>query len=357
MEIYWILFFIPLMCFVLQSSSVELQSKKWYYFIVFLYCLIGALRSESVGTDTPHYVDIIKGITYGNKVNLKALSSVYAMSNDPFFYWFYGHVYILFGHSLLGLFTFHTLLHWSLIGKAIQKHADNLFLALLVLIAFRFSDLYLNAMRQGISIAIVLFSYRFIINRQVKYFLFCMILATILHKSTLLFLPVYWLYGSKYINISKQYIFILIIAFFALKGVLFNQVFRYLFIGNQYELYLKVTYEHGILYYILYIVTFLLCLYGIDNTKKENIFLLFLCLCAVLLQTICLENPIFNRVSAIYSIYFVLLVPRVYSETTNKYKDMAQIITLLVFIFFVALYVLGGPAPGIVPFKSNLLNI
>lgn len=72
--------------------------------------------------------------------------------------------------------------------------------------------------RQTVAVSILLFSVKYIIDRNLKAFILLIILATLLHRSSLIFLPCYWLYN---INIKlRTYIIILVgcslIAFFLL---------------------------------------------------------------------------------------------------------------------------------------------
>lgn len=66
-------------------------------------------------------------------------------------------------------------------------------------------------LRQGIAIAITIYSLRYIVDRNIKMFLLCLILATTMHSTALLFLPAYWI--AK-INWSNKIMYILICLMF-----------------------------------------------------------------------------------------------------------------------------------------------
>lgn len=63
-------------------------------------------------------------------------------------------------------------------------------------------------MRQGIGTAICVFSVRYIIKRDLWRYLICMFIALGMHKSTVIFLPAYWIATLPFMN--KQWIPILI---------------------------------------------------------------------------------------------------------------------------------------------------
>ena len=322
------------------------RHNVYFYFLLLCFVTICALRHVSVGTDTPMYIETITSIVHNNKIYLDDLE-YYGQGRDPIFWYVYGTVYLLSG-SILGVFLFHGIVHWTLIGIALKKNTSFVFLALAVMIAFRFSDFYLNAMRQGISMSLILFSYLYIKNRKLIYYLCVLSIAVLFHGSSLLFLPMYWVYNFSFENLSKKKIALFLSLAIAFSSMIYKYFLIYLF-QDSYSIYLNAQESHGVLYFALYLVSFVLCALNSDLKDKETKFLLIVCLIAVILQSATFSNPIFNRISAVYSIYFALLVPRVTSDVCGKHKSNAP--QYLVVTMLLLLYIAGGPAPGIVPYK------
>lgn len=344
MLIYWIIFILTLIGAVQDRG----KNKNNVYFYFLLSCLVAicALRHISVGTDTPLYTGTITSIVHNNKIYLDDLE-YYGQGRDPIFWYVYGTVYLLSG-SILGVFFFHGIVHWALIGITLKKNTSFVCLALAVMIAFRFSDFYLNAMRQGISVALILFSFLYIKNRKLIYYLCVLSIAVLFHGSSLLFLPMYWVYNISFEKLSKKKIVFLLLMAIAFSSLIYKYVLINLF-QDSYAIYLNEQKSHGVLYFALYLVSFVLCVLNVNLKDKETRFLLIVCLIAVILQAATFSNPIFTRISAIYSIYFSLLIPRVTSNVCDKYKSNTP--QYLVVAMLLLLYIVGGPAPGVVPYK------
>lgn len=339
---YWLLFIAVFLCFIF----VKVESPKAsivFFIIIACEVLLGGLRGLSVGTDTNHYVAILQSIGKGDSSKYS-----YVTSRDSVFWHIYGYAYMFFRNYTI-IFFLHSLLNWSIVSSSIRKVSTNCFLALLVYISFRYSDMHLSGMRQGIAMAFVIFSFKYILERNAWKFIFIILISTAFHKSALIALPIYWIFYYDIKKIQPLYVFILIGVFFFARYILYNNLFSLLLQNETYDIYLKTTYEHGYLYYILYLVAFILCYIFHDKEDEHSSKLLLLAFIGVLLQSITLANPIFNRVSIYFTISFIFLIPRVYTFNSNRYG--MQVPTLFISIFLIGLYTLGGPAPGIVPYR------
>lgn len=341
---YWIIF-----CYILFTFWFSRYYKSnlniLFFIAIGIEILLGGLRDISVGTDTENYISILESIISNGKVNID--DSEFA-SRDSFFWYLYGTI-LLICQNYSGLFLLHSALNWILFAFSIKNISKNIYVAFLVYITFRFSDLHLSAMRQGISLVILLYAFKYIVNRKLPNYILLVLFAMLFHKSAIIALPLFWLYSLKIENIKKIHIAVLCIIFFLLKNTLYNYIFSYLLQNETYELYLKIEMSHGILYYTLYVISFTFCLLFYDKKDRISNGLLIFVLLGVCLQSITLVNPIFNRLSVFYTVFFTLLIPRVYCYNCLKYNK--SIPTVIISFFFILLYIIGGPAPGVVPYK------
>lgn len=341
---YWVVFILALLCFYFVEEKSP-YAPIVFFMIVGCEVFLGGLRGLSVGTDTSHYISILRSISMGDNINL---AKSFVTHRDVTFWTIYGYIYMFFkGFTIL--FIIHSLLNWSVASSAIKSISTNCFLALLIYIAFRFSDLHLSGMRQGIALAFVMYSHKYIIGRNIWKYMCVILLATTFHKSAFIAFPLYWIFLFDIKKIPALYIFILIGIFFFARNILYSNIFSMLLQNETYDIYLRSNVEHGHLYYMLYIVSFSLCYLFYNKEDGLSSKLLLFAFIGVLLQSITLANPIFNRVSIYFTISFVFLIPSIYSYNSEKYGR--QVPTLLISVFLLSLYVLGGPAPGIVPYK------
>lgn len=346
MLIYWLNFISIIFLGILFLNN---RNKRYYnvsfFIIVTIQICISALRNFSVGTDTPLYTESIIP-----EICAKTIKAIWLEEKDPLFYIFIKLIRYL-GDSYSIYFTALALIFWTLSAVTIKKYGQNIFLAFLVFIAFRFSDFPMNAMRQGVAIAFVFFSFKYIIEKKLILFSITILVASLFHKTALIFLPAYFL---QFININKYWRYLPFIGLFFLvaNNFLYNNFFSIIFkVDPHYELYATVKEEHGILNYLLYLTSFILCYLFAGRLKNRRIvgILLNLTFIGVLLQTICLSNPAFNRISIYFSQFFTLLIP--YICFSIGLRSSYSNAFLFWVVFLLTLYILGGPAPGIVPYS------
>lgn len=106
--------------------------------------------------------------------------------------------------------------------------------------------------RQSIAVSIVLFSYIFILNKKKKGFIICILVATLVHTSSIMALPIYWIYYS---NIKWKYVitllvFVLIIGIYS-SGVWLRDIsVIHPFIEYKINNYLNASESNADLAYI-----------------------------------------------------------------------------------------------------------
>ncbi len=331
--------------FLVKTLSKDKNIETIGFFIVVLFAIsLGCLRSNLVGTDTPGYVRDMP-ITVSQSV-----SSIIEYERDPFF-WILIKFLFLFSDSYTLYFSVLAIVFWAFSALVIKKYSQEIFLGLLIFITFRFSDFYLNAMRQGFSIAIVMYSIKYIFEKKPVHFVITVLIASLFHNSALFFL---FAYPLQYIQLQKMkwMLLVLFILVFLTKGWLYNYVFKSLVAeSGQYGMYANVESDHGILYLSLYTVTFLICAFFMrrfENNRTFNI-LFNLVYVGLLLQVITLKNVGFARIAVYYTQYFVLIVPMLYKQMVKDYGETKSFAFWSIFV--IGLYIAGGPAPGVVPYK------
>ena len=102
-----------------------------------------------------------------------------------------------------------------LLAKSIYDHS-HLPMVTFMLVLVPFFLLGLSQVRQGLSLAFIVYSYTFVKNRQLIPFLGILVLASGFHFSALFFLPIYFLAHKK---ISLKFTVISIFAFLLLESV------------------------------------------------------------------------------------------------------------------------------------------
>lgn len=185
--------------FLFFGSILELfqyRGKKLVFTLVSAIALIILCGFRfNVGADYPSYRELFVGFsiytTYGD-VFAKA---VFQQSTEQIEW-----IFVLINKIVFDLgFPFHiltfvmALIAITLKSTTIYKFSPLPALSMLLYFmpVFFFEDS--GQMRQGVGIAICVFSYQYIVKRNLPMFLICVYLALGFHKTSIVFLPAYWL--------------------------------------------------------------------------------------------------------------------------------------------------------------------
>ena len=332
MEIYllnYLLIIIETIIFQLIPSLKK--HKKVFLNIVFIQLfLLLALRKDNVATDLDAYKRVFFEVSNTSWKNL--FSS---------FYW--EPLYILLCKLVSScICNFNVFLIvvaiLSLIGPYffILKYSKNFYLSTIMFVGMYFYSFHFFALRQIIALSILLISIKFADERMLFKFIGLVLIATLFHKSSLLFCIIYPLYN---INFSKRnfiiYIFSLIVCLFA-KDVITNFVVSIIY--SNYSTWVNT--DGGYFLFILFIFVMLFTIYldkYIINEKSKSIYLCFFV--AIILQVLAISSNPFARLVLDYYIVLIVMIPNSIMDTkilTEKQKSLLCIGTIIaISIFFI----------------------
>lgn len=220
------------------------QKKRNRIVFITLCCvqwvLISGLRADSVGADTENYLKLFDEHISMSWSELWRNVKLYYAGNEAVADYEIG--YVVF-EKLLSLVTTSHLVYKLLIatifmvpfGIYVYKNSEDPFLSFLVYDALMYNMFSLTGYRQVVSVAIaILLGYEFVKKRKFIPFLLLVLIASLFHKSTLIFLVFYFLANKK---ITTQYLLgtlaVVVVLIFARNSV-FNYV-KYLVGYEQYS--------------------------------------------------------------------------------------------------------------------------
>lgn len=327
-------------------------SKMILVFSILIPSLFATFRM--VGTDTPVYYSKF------NSLNGKSLSDIFftegfkEAGNSLFIY--IGNLVDSFNVYLF-LYSFFTLLFIGLALKSLIREdlmGISFFLYLCI-----FYPASLNTMRQSLAVAIVFFSYKFILSKSFFHFFLWVIIAMQFHISSIVVLPVYWLINKeKKVNWSV-FLTIFIIIIVAIMN--FQQIFYWIsliFNNERYISYADYTESmNSRLFFLnLVIFIFLIVVYRITETKDNNTNYYFILLLVGLTMGITgFISPFIKRISIFFDIVQILLIPKIAilaSSKNNKYL-MLFFVYLFGVTYFIVFYVWLGFS-DIVPYIIDI---
>lgn len=249
-----------------------------------------------------------------------------------------GFRYILKIGSWLGDFK------WSLLIIAIvntfayvslaKKYSPYIMVSLIIFLLGSVQSFFV--LRQHLAIAITIFSYAYIINRDWKKFCLLMILAFSFHQTALVFIPVYFIYGIK----STRILNIVLVVLFAFLIITFTQLLNNFATSLQgYDGYIDSNESNitALLISACYLFTYIFFLR--ENVYTQGFERLVFILLAINFMML-LSGYTFtgiNRLLMYYSVANILTVPitMIYIERSPiRYAYCAFVLLLLTYMFY-----------------------
>ena len=311
----------------IKEKAIYEKSPHKYSFFLMVCCwlplfLVSALRWE-VGTDFDGvylrgFVSIANGGTFPWEAGYIFLNkAVSTVSNDPAW------IFILTSFIFL-TFTF----------KSIYDSSVDIRLSILLLVVDGFYFQSMNGIRQWITLAMFLYSIKFIRDKKFVPYLVVILLASTIHLSALIFIPVYFFCQLRIP--PRKGISILLISIVCMPFV--RNVFFYIVSLTKYKWYLDSSYNKMNYSITDTIVGFILVFLGYfyyKNSKGDKTYsiLMNLQLLALIFSLYSAVIILADRLVPCFTASQLLLIPEILSQEKNR--KTRTILTILIMTFFI----------------------
>lgn len=338
--------FLVILYFLSELPSKTKQKSFFCVFSVLGLILVSGLRSIELGYDTENYLnsfhessnismgEIIKSF-WGNYFTADYLS------RDPGFAVF---------EKIISLFTssdqIYLLLVASLciipIGMLIfnkTRDKKDAFLAFMYYVFFYFNYIPNSAIRQSISLGILLLAYKFIEKERNLYALLFVLLASTIHKSSLVFLLLLLLHSLKLHKFLFKYALVLYGVFLFFYQALTPYIV--LLFGDVYSNYVSSDFFSGtersytfiIFLTLIYLMTLIPVIIGKEKNFENNKIMYLSSAMALSLTPFMLITPTILRITVYFAVYNFVLIPhsvRLYKTTLAKLIYISLILLFLI---------------------------
>ena len=356
MWLYLLLFLIPALTYKLSKNG---QNKVFLMvYVAFLAIFVG--MSDMFGG----YDRYIYGEVFDSIADTTTMGGDYGRAFADFFPSEQGYILL---NIVLSWFTANryvfiliiTLLTFTCLYQSLRRYCDNYPYAVVLFLAlwFYFSFTYL---RQVLGATVVWLGIRYILKRQLWKFLIVWFIAYKLHKSALLFLPLYFIPIKKYstktiFGVMLALLFIGISplpnALFAAYGDMNDMVAK----NAQYNASAGFRVE-----YLLEAVFFLYIIirnYSLIPNRRTNVLMLNMALifCGMLLFFIRSDNG--GRLSWYYMIGIISTLTCICTQSRRK-RILAPMMMVVSLLLYVRVYVAWQTPPlnNLYPYKTFLSN-
>lgn len=325
--IYTLYLFLLLLTTLGRYNKSNKENLPVFIFFVVLQIFMCGLRSYTVGSDTGSYVYQIRYLSDFSTSEILSNPNI----NEPFFYIFTKFITEI-NHSYTFLFFVMGLLWWIFVAGALYRNSKSCLISLVILELFKSNYLMWSGMRQGMAMAIILASFKYLESRKMVKCMGVVFLASLFHESALLFIPVYFIHNLK-LNKPKWMIGLLavsLVAAFILPDV---------DIGGESMTYSNYIQADGMGNYYSFIVgvlafAFIVYSVAIVGLNDRNNLLFTLSMFAMMTTLMGMNISIAYRISDYFRLFMALLIANLVMERKAK-KNTVIIISLVVLLIFI----------------------
>ena len=350
---YFLVFFISTIFAYISEINYKTNKKKiatiFSLIAIFIPCLMAGLRASGVGTDTKVYIN---GVFIYIVNHVSTISDLLVYINqgtiEP--------LYMLFNFLISKISSNLCVLYFALevliilpayfgckkLGKRFNVSSSLCYLIFLIL----FFNKSLNMCRQAIAMSICFYSLDYVFDKKLLKYITCMIVAFLFHRSTIIFLPVYFIYkiinnGSKKDN-TIIFLSVLILLFSVL--VFKNIVEIMISIGalsEKYKSYIYVRSEnHNIKFIEIFSEFIVLCLSILSSKKlikisNDNKLIIYCTILSFIMFLFGFNAAYSQRISYYYSLFLIPMLPQIsmlfHGEGAKKLINIVLIIMLCVY--------------------------
>lgn len=317
------------------------RNKKTFIFIICIqWILISGLRADSVGADTENYMrffdvhsklswkEIFTGIV--SYIKSGEMGSQWYMDMEPLFILF-NKVVSVFTTSHVAYKFIVAIAFMSSFGIFLYKYSKDPCLSFVLYGSLFFNMFSLTGYRQVLSVAIILFAFKYIRERKLLPFLVFLLVAFFFHKTTLVFLLLYILANKK---ISSLYILTTISTFLGIL-IFRSQIFNLIKEAMGYEEYGGNYGFRQLTFVLLLSIITIVAIWRYKYVIKDDPDALWLyngLILSWMMVPLIIESPTCMRLVYDFGFTWLLLVPA-FARSFNEKIDRIVCYTSIFLVF------------------------
>lgn len=304
-------------------------SKKYYIMAFLLLILFLILRSDKVGIDNNNYKSIFQ---YCHDLNF---IDVISYERHEIGYKYYNKIISLIYYNFNFFMIITAILSMIGVYYFIKNNSKNYIYSLLIFITFNFYGFFFGIYRQVLAISILLYSLKFVKERQLKKFILTVFIASLFHKTALIFLIVYILPKIKINEILVRIWILLTLLFLITKSLIIQFILGYIYKPAETTGISGGGYKMLLLLFILSLVCYY---YQKDLLKQDKNNIIFINMVFVATMIQCLSTVFGNayRMTLYFSLAMIIIIPNILE--IMKPKELKRFAVVLMFICLTMYY-------------------
>lgn len=279
-----------------------------------LFSIYGLRNSYAIGNDSAgvylHIFQRIQQMTWGEALEYNDVNVGFFLLNKAFAELF-GNDYQLFVSSIALFVTI-------CFGRLIYRYSPNPLQSILYHLGLLLFTFHFSALKQSIAMAFLMLAFDCVMEQKLFRFLLTVILASFFHFPALVFLPAYWF--AK-LHPGRSYLFLFAIVLL-LTYLFRNQIINlmlglYRDDGTTADLSGVQFLRTKALIMIVIVIAAVIFRKPTQEDRQYNTLLIFMGI-AVVFQTFCGYNNIFERLADYFFQFAVIFIPMVFDRTADR---------------------------------------
>lgn len=234
-----------------------------------------------------------------------------------------------FRWSLLIIATIHAIAYVNLA----KRYSPYVMVSLIIFLLGSVQSFFV--LRQHLAIAITLFSYPYIINRDWKKFFLFMLLAFSFHQTAIIFVPVYFVYSINNKRKLNLFFVLMFLAVYSAFIFVFN-FFATFLVGYESYMELNESNMTSLIISVCYLLVYVLVLRDEVYTDGINRLVFILLTINVIIMFVGYSFSAINRLMMYYSVVRFLSVPITMAyirHSALRYGFCAFVLVLSLYLF------------------------
>ena len=316
--------------FKLLVNGRKLRTDFYVIFWGSIFFILYFLKDNKVGADYVTYLNHFQNILPSDWSFLNFGEIPYP--NFEKGYLCFTHIISLISQTDI-FFSFVMALVMSILPMvSIKRYSKPVWLGVFLFFALGIYTDSFNILRQTIAMYICWLSIPFIVKRSFAKFLLINLLAFSFHKTTLVFIPVYFLFNIKFTNKFYAVAFITVGILYLLLLPLMTTLTALLSLND----YTEADVSGGYVFLLFMAFCFIFCAYVFKkNTDSYVHIFMHMLFFAFLLQILATQFNILTRIIGFFKISLIVLLPAtVYSPMFRKSHLLMLFLFVMLFIFY-----------------------
>lgn len=312
--------------------------------------LLLACRNEGVGYDLSVYkgaFEYIKSLSFFEMVErlnfISTADLIYPYNLESgyvFFNWIIGSIGFTFHDFLI----IQAAVNITIISLFIYNYSKSIWMSFMLFCCLGMYNSMFGLLRHSLAMCILLLSVPFILKKNSVKFFLVVTLAFLIHRSAIIFIPIYYLYNIK---VRKEFLLkyglIALLLIYPLGYVLDIFVVPLLSIFDKVG-YSSLQLKYNNLILLLFIILILVVMFANFRyfTEKIDNLTIWGFLLSFPIEIVGMYNEVLGRSLPFYFIFICLLIPKIIKEYKVQETRMVVYLVLPVVLLMFEMYTIYG---------------